>query len=210
MQLFVDDEVEIIGDHYFAYPKGTRGKVISVNNGNYTLYFDNSNISQSLNKIDAKNEVYLINRTFHLNDRILYTGNDPRFNGLVGTIMSCGMRDCVVCFDVLTSVSVVQNIELEKVMAPSQQSQTPLHTYNGAGGIIGAAQQTLQTAQQYYTNNGFVTLTPDYSGEVTFSAGSVLKEAGCQHEWRDYIGLSKRMDICTKCPASKNERGIYE
>jgi len=206
MKLFIGDIVEIISDNYFGFPKGDKGKVVGELRSSYELEFNN--FPQSLGMIDVSTNVKLISRQFQLNDRVFYTGNDIRFNSLVGNIVSCGMSDCVVSFDARLSVSVVQKIELEKIMAPSTQSQTPLHTYNGAGGIIGAAQQAIQTAQQYYSNSG------GYSGTLIGIDHEYFKketkEVGCQHEWRDYIGLSKRMDICTKCPASKNERGIYE
>lgn len=32
----------------------------------------------------------------------------------------------------------------------------------------------------------------------------------CTHKWQTYIGLNKKMEICTLCPATKNERGIYD
>lgn len=208
--LNVGDEIEIVCDlGYFGLPSGTKGLVLTVTNLTYELEFNG--ICQSLAK-GEEHRVKLLSK-IEVGDIVEYIGTDQQYAGLYGNVLasSPSSNTVIVQFNFLTSRTVLYKSELRRVSspvqpAPSQQSQTPQHTYGAWANSV--AQGTLNAVQQYYTGN---LMTVDDSGLwVNYKQYGTQKESGCQHEWRDYIGLSKRMDICTKCPASKNERGIYE
>ena len=70
----------------------------------------------------------------------------------------------------------------------------------------------IELSNQNYTSS----LTIGSSTKWGYSPITTMNKVGdamsstCNHKWKDYIGLSKRMDICELCPATKNERGIYD
>lgn len=202
----VGDEIEIVDDTgYFAFCKGSTGKITRINATNYEIVIQGS--IQYLSKGDV-HHIKLVS-SIEVGDTVEYIGTDQKYAGLYGSVTSVGARFFIVQFNALTSKTSVDKYDLKLVsrpVQPSTQSQTQQHTFStGASGMVRAAKTVLQTANQFYT--GGVSFTINEPGKIEYNA---TKEAGCQHEWRDYIGLSKRMDICTKCPASKNERGIYE
>lgn len=163
----------------------------------------------------SDDQIELISQpSFQVGDKVYYTGRDARYRGIELEIQLISVNNNYV---VANSTNITNSIYLDlkdirkAPPTPSTQNQTKQHTFTtgasgtvGSGGIIGAAKTAIQTAQQFYTGGSWTLNEP---GKIEYNS---TKESGCQHEWRDYIGLSKRMDICTKCPASKNERGIYE
>jgi hypothetical protein len=167
-------------------------------NGKYTLSLDSGVTANGYTDIDIV--YYRVfkqgDRVQTVSDRVACTNTKKGDRGTVMKVLS----DCYqVAMDHYSSGGLssylFDEVDIERVTLGNQLVNTQNLTVNGNIGVTTSRSGTLYGVAELQTAMNKV-------GDAMSST--------CKHNWQTYTGLAKRMEICTLCPATKNERGIYD